>query len=418
MSFETLQVKPEIVKALQELGITTPTLIQEKAIPPVLEGKDLIGMSKTGSGKTAAFGIPILQNIVPKKGLQVLIMAPTRELAVQIGQELQKFSKYIRCSVAMVFGGVAIGPQMEQISRADIVVGTPGRLKDHLQRRTLDLSRLSCVVLDEADKMVEMGFIEDIRDILEHTPEYRQVLLFGATISSEIDSLKQQYMHDPVVAQAESQVKEDLLEQFYYNVEPQQKFSLLVHLLKKEEVGRVIIFCSARSTVEILTRNLRDQDIRAEMIHGKLSQNRRLQVIEEFNHGKISLLVASAVAARGLDIKDVTHVFNYDLSRDPQEYIHRIGRTARAGESGKAITLLTHRDYDAFRDILNRFRVNVAELPVEDFPRLRFNMQSAESHHSRFGVRSHSYREPRGFQSNRGDTWGRSSRFNRSMTRN
>lgn len=418
MSFEVLHVKPELVKALQELGINTPTLIQEKSIPPVLEGKDLIGMSKTGSGKTAAFGIPLLQNLVPKKGLQVLIMAPTRELAVQIGQELQKFSKYMRCSVAMVFGGVAINPQMEQIARADIVVGTPGRLKDHLQRRTLDLSHLSCVVLDEADKMVEMGFIEDIRDILDKTPEHRQVLLFGATLSSEIDSLKQQYMHDPVVAQAESQVKEDLLEQFYYNVEPQQKFSLLVHLLKKEETGRVIIFCSARSTVEILTRNLRDQDIRAEMIHGKLTQNRRLQVIEHFNKGKPHVLVASAVAARGLDIKDVTHVFNYDLSRDPQEYIHRIGRTARAGESGKAITLLTHRDYDAFRDILNRFRVNVAELPLEDFPRLRFNMQSAETHHSRFGVRSHPYREQGRFNSDRSDRWGRSSRFSRSMTRN
>ncbi len=421
MSFETLQVKPEIVKALQELGITSPTLIQEKAIPPVLAGKDLIGMSKTGSGKTAAFGIPILQTIESRKGLQVLIMAPTRELAVQIGQELQKFSKYMRCSIATVFGGVSINPQIEQIARADIVVGTPGRLKDHLQRRTLDLSHLRCVVLDEADKMVEMGFIEDIRDILDHTPEYRQVLLFGATISSEIDSLKKHYMHDPVVAEAEAQVKEDLLEQFYYNVEPQQKFSLLVHLLKKENTRRVIIFCSARSTVEILTRNLRDQGIHADMIHGKLSQNRRLQVIERFNHGRQDVLVASAVAARGLDIKEVTHVFNYDLSQDPQEYIHRIGRTARAGESGKAITLLTHRDFDAFREILNRYRVNVEELPLEDFPRLRFNMRSAESHHSRFGVRDHSHQNfrPQGrFGFRRQEQGGRSSRFTRSMTRN
>ncbi len=394
--FQALGIRPELVRALRELEITTPTLIQQKAIPLIKAGKDLIGMSRTGSGKTAAFGLPILENLRPQAGLQVLIMAPTRELAVQIGDELRKFGKYLHFRLATVYGGVSLGPQIEQISRADIVVGTPGRLKDHLNRQNLNLSHLTCTVLDEADKMVEMGFIEDIEYILSYTPEKRQMLLFGATISKEIDHLTERFMHAPVTAEAEAQVQEELLEQFYYNVQHHEKFSLLVHLLKKEATQRVIIFCSARSTVELVSRNLQLQGLRNEMIHGKLSQNRRLNVIEKFHCGQAPILVASAVAARGLDIKDVSHIFNYDLSADPQEYIHRIGRTARAGESGKAITLLSQKDFQAFGDILNRFRVNIQELPLEPFARLRFDARrfdseenSSRSYHGRSDQNAH-----------------------------
>ena len=394
--FLALGIRSELVRALHELEITTPTLIQEKAIPLIKAGKDLIGMSRTGSGKTAAFGLPLLEKLKPRAGLQVLIIAPTRELAVQIAQEIRKFGKYLQFRIATVYGGVAISPQMEQIAHADIVVGTPGRLKDHLNRRTLNLSRLTCVVLDEADKMVEMGFIEDIDYLLSYTPENRQMLLFGATISKEIDHLTQRYMHNPVTAEAEAQVQEELLEQFYYNVQHHEKFSLLVHLLKKEPIERVIIFCSARSTVELVSRNLGLQGLRNEMIHGKLSQNRRLSVIEKFHQGQTPILVASAVAARGLDIKDVSHIFNYDLSADPQEYIHRIGRTARAGESGKAITLLSQKDYQAFGDILKRFRVNIQELPLEPFARLRFDARRIDSDRdSSSGYRSYGERNGR-----------------------
>ncbi len=377
--FLALGLRPELVRALQELGITTPTLIQEKSIPAIKAGKDLIGMSKTGSGKTAAFGLPILEKIKPRAGLQALVIAPTRELAVQIGQELRKFGKYLPFRLATVYGGVSLAPQMEQIAQADIVVGTPGRLKDHLDRRTMDVSRLNCVVLDEADKMVEMGFIEDIEYLLSYMPKSRQLLLFGATISKEIDYLTQRYMHAPVTAEAEAQVQEEYLEQFYYNVPHHEKFSLLVHLLKKEPIQRAILFCSSRSTVELVSRNLRQQGIDNEMMHGKLSQNRRLRVIQQFHQGKTPILVASAVAARGLDIKDVSHILNYDLAADPQEYIHRIGRTARAGESGKAITLLSQKDYQAFSDILSRYRVNVQELPLEAFQRLRFDARRISS---------------------------------------
>ncbi len=389
MNFTELELEPEIVKALEEQGITTPTEIQEKTIPLVLEGKDVIGKSATGSGKTLAFGAPLLAKLNRGKGVQLLILAPTRELAVQISQELKKFSRYLPRSIATIYGGVSLMPQVDQMDRAEIIVATPGRMLDHLERGNVDLSSVHHVVLDEADKMVEMGFIEDVERILQATPAEKQFLLFGATISTEIDRMKEQHMHDPCVAEAEAYVEGDVLEQYYYNVEQWQKFSLLLHLLKKEEVKRGIIFCSTRSTVELVAQNLQDYKQVVGMLHGKLSQNRRLQVMREFNQGKYALLVASAVAARGLDIKEVTHIFNYDLSADPQEYIHRVGRTARAGEQGKAFTLLSTRDHDAFRQVLDRYRVEVQELPLEQFPQVRFNARSfdAQSSEGRFNQR-------------------------------
>lgn len=373
MSFANIQVREEIVRALQDMQITTPTDIQEKSIPLSMAGKDVIGIARTGSGKTIAFSIPILEKIVPGKKTQALIIAPTRELVVQIAREMEKFSKYMPFKVAQVFGGVSINPQMEALEECEIVVGTPGRLIDHLERGTLNLYNINTLVLDEADKMVEMGFIEDITYIIDKTPKNRQILLFGATISDEIRSIEERYMHDVEKVKVAVNVKEDLLKQYYYNIDAKDKFSLLVHLLHTEQTERVMIFCSSRRTVDMVYQNLRLQGIKAAMIHGKLTQNKRLQIINGFNEGRPKILIASAVAARGLDIKEVTHVINYDLSEDPQEYIHRIGRTARAGEAGKAITLLTHRDHSAFGAILDRYRLEVTELKPGEFPRIRFN---------------------------------------------
>jgi superfamily II DNA/RNA helicase len=387
-TFEDLQVRPEIVQSLKREGIVEPTSIQEKTIPLVHQGKDVIGISRTGSGKTAGFGVPLIEMMALKQGVQGLVLAPTRELANQISKELRKWAQLLNVKVATVFGGVGIDPQVREIAASEIVVGTPGRILDHLSRGSLDLGKLRCFVLDEADKMVEMGFIEDIERILSATPKERQILLFGATISSEVDYIKSKHMRDVVIAEAELHVKKDLLKQYYYNTKHNEKFSLLVHLLGKEDTGRVIIFCSKRSTVELVQKNLRAQQIKAEMIHGKMSQNKRLHVIERFNEGKVQHLVASAVAARGLDIKDVTHVFNYDLAMDPQEYIHRVGRTARAGETGVAITLLSPTDHEAFHAILNRYDVEVNELPAENFKKLRFEIQQ----HNRFGRRANTYR--------------------------
>ena len=392
MKFEELNIRPEIVKALTELDITNATQIQEKSIPIIKGGTDLIGISKTGSGKTLAFGVPLLERIIPGKGLQGVVLAPTRELAVQISHELAKFGKYLKIRIATVYGGVSLEPQVQELSRAEIMVGTPGRVLDHLNRRTLDVTRVHTFVLDEADKMVDMGFIEDVEIVLKAAPRERQILLFGATISTEIENLKRKYMHDPQTAEAETYVQEDLLKQYYYNVDYRQKFSLLVHLLKNEDRGRAIIFCSARSTVDLVAKNLHKQGIDAEAIHGKLSQTKRLSIINEFNKGKIDLIVASSVAARGLHIDDVTHVFNYDLSQDPQEYVHKIGRTARAGKEGKAITLLSERDYQAFGEVLKRYRLHVEELPIPEFARVPFDASRSHSsggfnrrfgHHSR-----------------------------------
>ncbi len=412
MKFEELNVRPEIVRALNELGITDATNIQEKAIPIIKEGSDLIGISKTGSGKTAAFGIPLLEKIIPGKGLQAVVLAPTRELAVQIAAELGKFGKYLRYRIATIYGGVSLEPQVQELTRAEILVGTPGRVMDHLQRRTLNLTKVHTFVLDEADKMVDMGFVEDVEMILKAAPRERQILLFGATISTEIENLKRKYMQDPQTAEAETYVQEDLLKQYYYNVDYRQKFSLLVHLLKKEDRGRAIIFCSARSTVDLVAKNLHKQGIDAEAIHGKLSQSRRLKIIDDFNKGKIDLIVASAVAARGLHIDDVTHVFNYDLSQDPQEYVHKVGRTARAGKEGKAVTLLSERDYQAFGEVLKRYRLKVEELQLPEFQRVPFDASRGHSgggfnrrfgHHQRDSHHGHHGRGFRGGHGRDGD---------------
>jgi len=390
MNFTDLSIRPEIVSALKDENIIEPTLIQEKAIPLIKQGSDVIGMSKTGSGKTATFGVPLLEKITPGEGIQVLVMCPVRELAVQISNEMKKFSKNIGVKFATIFGGVALDPQTEKMKTAEVVVGTPGRLLDHLNRRNMDLSRIKAVVLDEADKMVEMGFIEDLQDILSYTPSKKQMLLFGATLYEDIYNIKASHMNNPIVVQAESHVADDFLKQYYYDVPYHQKFSLLVHLINKEDTDRVIIFCSSRSTVELLNKNLRMQGTKSEMIHGKLSQNKRLNIIDRFNQDKIKILVASAVAARGLDIKGVSHVFNYDLSKDPQEYVHRVGRTARAGESGKAITLLSDRDYDSFSHILNKYNeLDIQCLPTESFDRLNFVTGIGKPRRSSHGRRNY-----------------------------
>tara|TARA_Y100000310_G_scaffold78020_1_gene74621 strand:+ start:25942 stop:27324 length:1383 start_codon:yes stop_codon:yes gene_type:complete len=402
--FASMQIKPEIVTALEQEGIVTPTNIQEKAIPLIKEGKDVIGMSRTGSGKTASFGIPLLEKVVPKQGVQGLILAPTRELANQISNELRKWGKNLDIRIATVFGGVALDPQTDKIAVSEIVVGTPGRILDHLERGNLELNGLNCFVLDEADKMVEMGFIEPIEYILKATPDNRQIVLFGATLSTELDYLKNKYMSEVAVAESELQVEKDLLEQYYYNTQPHQKFSLLAHLITQEETDRVMIFCSKRSTVELVHKNLRANGIKAEMIHGKMRQNKRLQVIERFNSDKCNILVASSVAARGLDIRNVSHVFNYDLGQDPQEYIHRVGRTARAGESGKAITLITQQDYAVFNQILDRFNVDPQELEAGEFPKLRFDAGMRRGGNSFRGGQGRGYQGrggSRGYQGSR-----------------
>lgn len=379
MSFASLGIKEELVKALEELGITKPTPIQEKAIPLVLDGHDVVGTSKTGSGKTIAFGVPLLHHVEHGFGIQVLVLAPTRELVVQIAGQLRLFSKHLNgIEVAEIFGGVAYEPQETAVKTADIIVATPGRLLDHLKQRTFTLKSIFSLVLDEADKMVDMGFIEDIEEILTYTSPDRQILLFGATIAGEVERFEQTHMVEPRMVQGQKHVQHDVLKQYYYNVRPHEKFSVLMHLLRKEPYERLIIFCSARSTVQMVYDNLQAQGVTSLMIHGGMPQAKRLRVIEDFNKSAPALLVASAVAARGLHIEHVSLVINYDVSKDPQEYVHRVGRTARAGATGKAITLIAPMDHDAFSAVLRYYDMKVEELQLERFARVPFKVPPRE----------------------------------------
>lgn len=373
-SFNDLGMVDWMVASLESKGIVEPTPIQEAAIRLVLDGEDVVGIANTGSGKTLAFGIPLLQCVSAGDGLQVVVLAPTRELVVQIAEVLDGVGKPKGISIATVFGGVSYDPQIEAAASADVLVATPGRLLDHLQQGNIDISGIYSFVLDEADKMVEMGFIDDVQSILSYTPEDRQLILFGATIAGELDRFKHDFMYQPKVAKVEVHVDRDLLEQFYYNVRPHEKFSFLVHLLREDPVGqRSIIFCSSRATVDIVASNLRRQGFKTAVLHGKMAQNARLRMVKSFENGETEVLVASAVAARGIDIKGVTHIFNYDLSNDPQEYVHRIGRTARAGARGKAITLLTQRDHDAFNSIFRNYDMPIKQLPLGRFDRVAFS---------------------------------------------
>lgn len=350
--FSNLGLSAGLVKALEDAGITSPTDVQAKAIPFVLEGKDVLGSSATGSGKTIAFGAGMIEKITSGNGIQALILTPTRELAEQIGKNLSKYSKHVGLRVLEVFGGVSIEPQKHALRSADIVVGTPGRILDHLRNASIDLRKLKFLVLDEADRMLDMGFIDDVVTIIDQCPKERQTLLFSATISSDISRIAKHYMKNPVLVESESQVDPSKLHQIFYDVPSNMKFSLLVHLLKNEKKGLVMVFTNTRRNADYVAHNLQRNDIDAMAIHGGLAQNKRSRIMEEFHSSKALILVCTDVAARGLDVKNVSHVYNFDVPKTSTDYVHRIGRTARAGKDGIAITIVAQRDYDNFRNVL------------------------------------------------------------------
>ncbi len=351
MKFTEMNLKPHFIEALAKQGITEPTNVQAQTIPLLLEGKDIIVRSKTGSGKTMAFLLPILQNLQPK-GLQALILAPTRELALQTEKEIRKLDKSVKSLT--VYGGVSINPQIEKLQHGiQIVVGTPGRILDHLERGTIDFSGLRWVVLDEADRMLDMGFIEDVQRILSATPKNRQTTLFSATMPAEIIMLTQDCMKPDatkiILEQDEITVKK--IRQVCYGLDQKEKLDTLIKLLRKPEVKKVMIFCNTKSWAETLGRILRKKGFRVGSLHSDLSQKRRNLVIQDFKDGRFSILVCTDVAARGLHVDDVTHVINYDLPKNPKDYIHRIGRTGRAGEEGDAISFCTMKDEPMLKNI-------------------------------------------------------------------
>ncbi len=351
MKYTEMNLKPQFVEALAKQGITEPTKVQAEAIPALLQGKDLIVRSKTGSGKTIAFLLPIMQNLKPE-GLQALILAPTRELAVQTEKEIRKIDKTV--SSLTIYGGISINPQIEKLSMGvQIAVGTPGRILDHMERGTIDFSELKYVVLDEADRMLDMGFIEDVQRILSGMPKNRQTALFSATMPAEVVQLSQDYMkpdtHRIILEQDEITVK--AIRQVCYGMDQREKLDTLIKVLRKPEINKVMIFCNTKSWAESLARILRRKGLPVADIHSGLSQQRRNIVIQDFKNDRIKILVCTDVAARGLHIDDVTHVINYDLPKNPKDYIHRIGRTGRAGEEGDAISFCTQKDEPLLKNI-------------------------------------------------------------------
>jgi len=349
--FRHLKLSEGMLNTIKSSGFSEPSEIQEKTIPLVMEGKDVIGSSVTGSGKTLAFGAGIVDKIKRGSGVQALILTPTRELAEQVARSLRSFSRHTGLNIREVYGGVGMDSQIRDLRFSDIVVGTPGRLLDHLKRRTLNLSRVKFLVLDEADRMLDMGFIRDVESIIKSCSKDRQTLLFSATISREINHIAERYMINPVRISVDNQVDPSKLYQTYYDISTEEKFSLLLHLLNLQKSGVAMIFCNTRRNVDRLAKALNQQRIDALAIHGGLSQNRRSDTLQAFHQRETLVLVCTDVAARGLDIKGVTHVYNFDIPNTPDEYIHRIGRTARAGKNGIAVSFVCPGDHGEFRQI-------------------------------------------------------------------
>ena len=350
--FKKLGIAEPVLKAIRDEGFSVPTEIQSRATPAVIDGVDVIAGAATGSGKTLVFAAGIIKNTHKDEGLQALVLAPTRELAEQVTKALRVFAKYKRLRIVAVYGGVSIERQIENLKRAEVVVATPGRLIDHMNRGTVDLSNVRILVLDEADRMLDMGFLEDVELIINACPKNRQTLLFSATITHDVAMLAQRYMKSPVKIMAESYVSAEKLKQVYYDIKSNLKFSLLVHLLKHEDAGLVMVFCNTRRNVDFVMKNLKNTGIDAVALHGGYSQEKRDKVMKSFHLKHSKVLVCTDLAARGLDINGVTHIYNYDIPSDSKQYVHRVGRTARAGNKGKAITLLSERDYENFRRIL------------------------------------------------------------------
>lgn len=370
IKFTDFQLDEKILKALHELKYETPTPIQAQSIPHLLEGKDLLGCAQTGTGKTAAFALPLLQQVhhkwsaVKPKSASKLILTPTRELAVQIYDNIKQYGKYVDVKACVVYGGVSISPQIRELQKGvDILIATPGRLLDIISQRHLTLSYLNVFVLDEADRMLDMGFIHDIKKIIGMLPQQRQTLFFSATMAPEIQKLAQPLLKNPVKVEVspEATTAEKVDQKLYY-VDRAKKKDLLRHLLQQPGADKVIVFTRTKHGANKVTELLQKNRIPSLAIHGNKSQNARLNALDDFKTGRIRVLIATDVAARGIDIDDVTHVINFEIPNVAESYVHRIGRTARAGRSGIAISLCDAEERSFIRDIEKKIN---QQIPIE-----------------------------------------------------
>ncbi|HUN90763.1 MAG TPA: DEAD/DEAH box helicase [Burkholderiaceae bacterium] len=375
MSFQSLGLSDALLRAVAEVGYTEPTPIQLQAIPAVLAGGDLLAGAQTGTGKTAGFVLPLLQRlstsqpVAGRKPIRVLILTPTRELAAQVEESVRVYGKYVKLSSTVIFGGVGINPQIEALRRGvDILVATPGRLLDHCGQRTVDLSKVETLVLDEADRMLDMGFIHDIRRVLALLPRQRQNLLFSATFSDEIRELANGLLHSPVHIQVTPRnTTVDSVAQKVHPVDARRKAELLVHLVREHQWFQVLVFTRTKHGANKLATQLEKSGIAALAIHGNKSQNARTRALADFKSNRIQVLVATDIAARGLDIEQLPHVVNFDLPNVPEDYVHRIGRTGRAGATGEAISLVSADERILLRDIERLIKRAIPRVEIPGF---------------------------------------------------
>ncbi len=366
--FSQLGLADQVLKSVEEIGYEAPSPIQQQSIPPLLEGKDLLGQAQTGTGKTAAFALPLLSRLdVSKAEPQILVLTPTRELAIQVAEAMQSYSRHIRgFHVLPVYGGQSMGIQLRQLRRgAHVVVGTPGRIMDHIRRKTLNLDNLKSMVLDEADEMLNMGFIEDIEWILEHTPEQRQTALFSATMPNQIKRVAQRYLKDPVVIQIKSKTSTvDTITQRYWQVTGLHKLDALTRMLEVEEFDAIIIFVRTKTATVDLSEKLQARGYSSAALNGDMNQAARESTVDRLKSGRLDIIVATDVAARGLDVGRISHVINYDIPNDTEAYVHRIGRTGRAGRKGDAILFVSPREKRMLSAIEKATRQKITQMQL------------------------------------------------------
>ena len=375
MSFDTLGLSAELLRAVSEQGYSEPTPIQRQAIPVILEGRDIMAGAQTGTGKTAGFTLPLLQRLsateppAGRRPVRALILTPTRELAAQVGDSVDTYGKHLSLASTVIFGGVKINPQIQRLRQGvDILVATPGRLLDHVGQGTLDLSRVEVLVLDEADRMLDMGFIRDIRKILDLLPKQRQNLLFSATFSNEIKRLADGLLHNPALIEvARRNTSSELVAQVVHPVDRERKRELLSYLIGSQNWQQVLVFTRTKHGANRLSQQLIKDGIRAAAIHGNKSQGARTKALEHFKTGVVRVLVATDIAARGLDIDQLPHVVNFELPNVPEDYVHRIGRTGRAGNEGEAMSLVCVDEHKLLRDIERLIKRELPKVVVPEF---------------------------------------------------
>jgi ATP-dependent RNA helicase RhlE len=372
MSFDSLGLKAELLRAVGEQGYTQPTPIQLKAIPPMLAGRDLMASVQTGTGKTAAFTLPLLQKLSERSGprkLRALILTPTRELAAQVHENLRAYGRHLNLKSLEVFGGVNINPQMDKLRRGiDVLIATPGRLIDHMERGTVQLKDIEVLILDEADRMLDMGFRPAINRILKQVPQKRQTLLFSATFSKEITALSQQFLTNPLrIETAPPNSTVEAIAQKAINVDQNRKRELLSWMIGSENWRQVLVFTRTKHGANRLAKQLETDGLSASAIHGNKSQAARTKALAGFKQGKVRVLVATDIAARGLDIDQLPHVVNFEIPNVPEDYVHRIGRTGRAGRDGLAVSLVSGAEYHLFEDIRKLVKVSIPTDTIEGF---------------------------------------------------